>query len=164
MWNFNTHLARLEEQGRPIRVGLIGSGRFGTMIMAQVSRMKGMRISVVADLSEGNTRKAVERAGISAEAIVRADSTSSANEAIQAGKMAITEDSLIAIESDVDVIVEATGLTEPGARHAYHAISKRQAHRHGQRRDGCPGRPALEKPRRTRPGSHTPSPTAISRH
>ena len=34
MWNFNTHLARLEEQGRPIRVGLIGSGRFGTMIMA----------------------------------------------------------------------------------------------------------------------------------
>ena len=123
MWNFNTHLARLEEQGRPIRVGLIGSGRFGTMIMAQVSRMKGMRISVVADLSEGNTRKAVDRAGMSAAAIVRADTTSRVNEAIQAGNMAITEDSLIAIESDVDVIVEATGLTEPGARHAYQAIS-----------------------------------------
>ena len=122
MWNLNTRLGELEAEGRPIRVGLIGAGRFGTMILAQIVRMQGMRVAVVADASGEQLSAALKRAGVEPEAVVHTDSSSTANDAIGGGKIVATEDSTLAIESDVDVVVEATGLVEAGARHAHEAI------------------------------------------
>ena len=39
-------LQRRESQGRPIRIGVIGAGTFGTQIVAQTCRMQGMRVSM----------------------------------------------------------------------------------------------------------------------
>ncbi len=122
MWNLNTRLGELEAEGRPIRVGLIGAGRFGTMILAQIVRMQGMRVAVVADASGEQLSAALKRAGVEPEAVVHTDSSSMANDAVRDGKIVATEDSALAIESDVDVVVEATGLVEAGARHAHEAI------------------------------------------
>ena len=36
--------------GRPVRVGLIGAGKFGTMFLAQVPTMPGIDVAVIADL------------------------------------------------------------------------------------------------------------------
>jgi predicted homoserine dehydrogenase-like protein len=46
-------LAELESEGRPIQVGIIGAGTFGTQIVAQTCRIKGMRVAAIADLKPG---------------------------------------------------------------------------------------------------------------
>ena len=43
-------LAELEREGRPIRVGIIGAGTFGTQIVAQTCHIQGMRVAAIADL------------------------------------------------------------------------------------------------------------------
>ena len=48
--NLARGLAQREAEGRPIRVGLIGAGKFGTMILAQLRLMAGVRLCVLADL------------------------------------------------------------------------------------------------------------------
>ena len=126
MWNLNTYLSKLEDQGTPVKVGLVAAGRFGTMVMAQITRMKGMRIAVVADVHSERVLKALERAGMATRSMIHTESLSRANDAIRTGHIVGSEDSLLAIQSDVDVVVEATGLTEPGAWHAYQAILHRK--------------------------------------
>ncbi len=43
-------LMTLDEIGKPIRVSLIGCGRFGSMVAAQVRRAPGMILSVACDM------------------------------------------------------------------------------------------------------------------
>lgn len=64
----NKLLAR-EQDGRPIRVGIIGAGTFGTQIIAQTCRMKGMRISAIADLLPELSIRALELGGIARSSI-----------------------------------------------------------------------------------------------
>ena len=42
--NLATLIAKREEEGRPIRVGMIGAGKFGTMFLAQAERQRGIHI------------------------------------------------------------------------------------------------------------------------
>lgn len=51
-------LEEREAAGRPVRVGLIGAGKFGTMFLAQARRMAGLRVVGVADLSVERARDA----------------------------------------------------------------------------------------------------------
>ncbi len=51
-------LQELEDQGRPIQVGVIGAGVFGTQIIAPIGRMKGMRVAAVADLNPERAARA----------------------------------------------------------------------------------------------------------
>lgn len=103
-------LAAREAAGKPIRVALVGAGRFGTTVAAQVGQMAGMRLSLVCDLNPasahmaamGGTRRDESR-------IVRSNGASAIADAIQAGRCVVTDDLRQALESPVDVIVEATG-------------------------------------------------------
>ena len=101
--------------GRPVRVGLIGAGKFGSMFLAQVLRTAGMHLVAVADLSESRARAALERTGWPA---ARTAATSFAD-ALSAGTTHVTEDSdaLIA-DGGIEVVVEATGNPAAGIRHA----------------------------------------------
>ena len=49
--NLAAKLAKREADGLPIRVALIGAGKFGTMILAQMRLMTGVRLAVLADLA-----------------------------------------------------------------------------------------------------------------
>ena len=49
--------------GRPIRVGLIGAGKFGSMYLAQASRTPGVHVAAIADVSPDRARANLARVG-----------------------------------------------------------------------------------------------------
>ena len=102
--------------GRPIRIGLIGSGMMGTDIVTQVLQMKGIGVAAIADL---NTQAAVSalRAADHPEGAHRiVDSQQRLDQTISDGLIAITEDaSLICQSGLIDVVVDATGKPSVGA-------------------------------------------------
>jgi predicted homoserine dehydrogenase-like protein len=113
-----------EAAGRPIRVGLIGAGRFGTTVAAQVGQMRGMRLSVVCDLRPESAQMAA-RGGTRGDEgrIVRPGSAGALADAVKANRCALTDDLGLALEAPLDVIVEATGRPGIAVRVADGAIA-----------------------------------------
>ena len=115
-------LVRAEEK-RPIRVGLIGAGKFGTMFLAQARLTPGMQILGVADLNVGRAREAFQRAGWPAEQFGAASFAA----ALKSGTTHITDDALALIKAGgLDVVVEATGVPQAGIKHALAAIANKR--------------------------------------
>ncbi len=112
-----------ESAGRPIRVGLIGAGRFGTTVAAQVGQMAGMRFSLVCDLNPESAMMAA-RAGTrgNEQRIIRATNRAAVANAIMNDQCVLTDDLALALDSPVDVIVEATGRPGIATRVAHDAI------------------------------------------
>ncbi len=107
-------LAALAEAGTPIRVGVIGAGKFGSMFLSQAPRTPGMHVMGIADLDPARARAACERVGWPAE---RMAATSFAA-ARRDGTTFLTDDAEALIAADgMDVIVEATGNPAAGIRH-----------------------------------------------
>ena len=116
-------LAQRAEAGNPIRVGIIGAGKFGGGLIAQISLMKGMDVAAVADLSLDHARGAFAVSKIGDDALKVASTPQQIDEVIHGGKCAITEDAMNVIQSElVDVVVDATGIPNVGARVAYESI------------------------------------------
>ena len=61
--NLHTLLLEREAAGKPVTVGLIGAGKFGTMFLAQVRLTRGMHLVGVADLSAERAAKALGSCG-----------------------------------------------------------------------------------------------------
>src|SRR5437868_3721593 len=116
-------LQELEDQGRPIQVGVIGAGVFGTQIIAQIGRMKGMRVAVVADLNPERAARALLLGGADKTQITQTNSAAALDEARLAGRPATTTAAEALVASGVDVVVEATGIPEVGALHGDLALS-----------------------------------------
>ncbi len=112
-----TQLGARAEAGEPVRVGLIGAGKFGTMFLAQARRTPGLHVMAVADLSLARAREACRRAGWPDEAYA----ASSFDEARRSGGAHLTEDAP-ALAAAVDVVVEATGVPAAGIAHALAAF------------------------------------------
>lgn len=128
MFGMSDELLRLEEQGKPIRMAVIGAGQMGRGMVSQVVLMKGMIPSIVADIQLDNARNALLHAGIPEEEIKIATTGAQASDYIKAGKYVITEDADVAVAADgIPCIVDATGVTEIGARLAVNSI---KAHKH----------------------------------
>ena len=107
------------EAGRPLRVGLIGAGKFGTMYLSQAHRVSGLHVAGVADLSKDRIREAFLRAEWPVEQTDALD----VDQAIKTGATWQTEDAMALIRSDeIEVVIEATGHPAVGARHAMAAI------------------------------------------
>ncbi len=79
-------LLALEEAGTPIRVALIGAGRFGTMVMAQVLRVPGMHLAVACDRTVERATAAFRRAGYPQAQVVTTEHAYEAEDAIRAGR------------------------------------------------------------------------------
>ncbi|MCB0110120.1 MAG: hypothetical protein KDE53_29560, partial [Caldilineaceae bacterium] len=121
---YSTLLAQRAAENRPIRVGIIGTGKFGGGVVAQLSQMRGMEVSVIAELSVDRARHAYTVAGRLPETALHvAQNLNELHDTIRGGKRAIVQDGMLIAQCDlVDVVVEATGIPEVGARMAYHAI------------------------------------------
>jgi predicted homoserine dehydrogenase-like protein len=116
-------LAKRHEEGNPIRVGIIGTGKFGGGLVAQISRMRGMRVAAIADIKVENARHAYVSAYGDIDIAV-AENSSDLQAAVQAGKAAVTPDGLLLARTEgIDVVVEATGIPEVGARMAHEALT-----------------------------------------
>ena len=106
-------LHRLAQQrlaaGRPVQVGLIGAGKFGSMFLNQVPTMPGVEVSVIADLDPERARNACRTVGWDIDRIARTAFVASGAEACA--------------DPSVEVIVEATGSPPAGIAHARAAIA-----------------------------------------
>ncbi|MCB0187709.1 MAG: hypothetical protein KDE31_25750, partial [Caldilineaceae bacterium] len=124
---YSQRLAQRAAENRPIRVGIIGTGKFGGGLVAQLSRMKGMTAAVIADINLDHARHAYSAAGgIPRESIQRASTVGQINDAMRTGQPVVVADGLQLIQSEVDVVVEATGIPDVGARMAYEALLNRK--------------------------------------
>jgi predicted homoserine dehydrogenase-like protein len=115
-------LARRAATSDPLRVALIGAGKFGTMILSQLRRLPGVELAVLADLDAERAIAAAERAGWARERFVASTRLGEANDLLRSGHVAVVPDGTLAATADVDLVIEATGHVEAGALHAYRAI------------------------------------------
>ena len=122
---FSALLAKRASENNPVRVGIIGTGKFGTGLVAQLSQMEGVEACAIADINLAHAKHAYTASCVPADAIKVVNSVEGLNGAIHSGKRAITEDGLLLPQSDlIDVVVEATGIPEVGARMAYHTLTQ----------------------------------------
>jgi len=115
-------LRRREEEGRPVRVGVIGAGTFSTAYLNQARRTPGVRVACVADIVPQKARDACLNSGWPAEALADAGSPAAVNDLAASDKVAIVDDADHLLRAELDVVVEGTGLTGPGAYHAWTAL------------------------------------------
>lgn len=102
--------------GRPVRIGLIGSGEMGTDIVARVAHMEGIEIGAIAELNPLNAAKAVDIAFREKGHSREVSGTDGVNAAIEAGKIAVTADANAILNSGlIDVVIDATGVPAVGA-------------------------------------------------
>jgi predicted homoserine dehydrogenase-like protein len=90
--------------GMPIRVGLIGAGKFGSMFLAQVPTTPGLVVTTIADLDPAQAIVRCREVGWDDTRVVNTE---------------FVDDAEVMIRGDkVDVVVEATGHPTAGIRHA----------------------------------------------
>src|SRR5882724_1272360 len=118
--NLYAKLQERETNGKRLRVGLIGAGKFGSMYLAQVPKTPGLHLAGIADLSPRNAKTNLERVGWKAERYA----APSLDAAISSGLTHVGADwqALIANPA-VDIIVEATGNPIAAVEHALAAFS-----------------------------------------
>jgi predicted homoserine dehydrogenase-like protein len=101
-------------EGRPLRVGLIGAGKFGTMYLSQALRTPGVHLVGVADLQPARAKAALKRVGWPAD---RLGARSFADAAAR-GTTRIVDDAFALIAApELDVIIDATGHPAAGIAH-----------------------------------------------
>lgn len=123
MLGLNTKLKQREEQGKSIRVGLVGAGQMGKGMVSQMILMRGMIPSLVADINIENALESYTLAGIDKKAVVMAKNLSQVNKGIEDGKYVATDNAeLVAQANLIDVVVDATGVPDVGAKIAMDAI------------------------------------------
>ena len=104
--SLHTRLQQRAAEGRPIRIGLIGAGKFGAMYLAQIPRTPGVQLVAIADLSPAAARVNLERVGWQAER----SNAASVHEALKSGATWITDDwQAVTREPSIDIVVECTG-------------------------------------------------------
>ncbi len=118
--NLHFLLQQRAVQDRPIRVGLIGAGKFGAMFLAQARRTPGLHVLGIADLSPDRARDTLQRVGWPEEQYA----AGSFEAALRSGATAIVQDgeALIA-EAALEVVIDATGSPAAGIRHALAAVA-----------------------------------------
>ncbi len=106
--NLHHLLQQRAAAGRPVRVGLIGAGKFGSMFLSQVPTTPGLEVAVIGDLDPDRARAACRAVGWDEGRVA-------ATAFVDSGVQACQRDG-------VEVVVEATGHPAAGIHHALAAI------------------------------------------
>src|SRR5688500_15979191 len=113
--NFYRLLGQRAATGEPLRVALIGAGKFGSMFLSQARRTPGIHVVAVADLDPGRARASFARVGWPAERYA----APSLARASRDGTTFVTDDAASTIASDaIEIVIDATGNPAAGIRHA----------------------------------------------
>ncbi|HET9340292.1 MAG TPA: Gfo/Idh/MocA family oxidoreductase [Casimicrobiaceae bacterium] len=112
--NLRSMLESRAAQRKPLRVALIGAGKFGSMYLAQAKHTPGVHVAVIADLAPDRAKASLARVGWPADRFA----ARTIAEAARGGATCIVDDALAAIASpDVDIVIDATGSPAAGIRH-----------------------------------------------
>jgi predicted homoserine dehydrogenase-like protein len=118
----NLHRMLLERQaaGKPVTVGIVGAGKFGTMYLSQARLTAGMHVVAVADLNIARAQSQLTMANWPQEQFA----ANSLDTALKTGKTFLTTDAEAMIKHPaIEVIVEATGDPRTGIRLCQLAIA-----------------------------------------
>jgi len=121
----NLHRLLLDRAARsqPVRVVLVGAGKFGSMYLSQAQRTPGLQILAVADLAPDRARASLGRVGWPAERFA----AKSLDDAARAGTTFITDDAMAAIAHPAtEVVIDATGSPAAGIAHALACCEQRK--------------------------------------
>ena len=120
----DTALKKRAQEGRPIRVGVVGAGFMARGIVLQIcTAVPGMRVVAVANRSLTGAQRAYNEAGVGNTRVV--ESKAQLQQAIDSNVPAVTENALLLCRADgIDAIIEVTGTIE----HAAHVIVEAIAH------------------------------------
>ncbi|MGH8888258.1 MAG: NAD(P)H-dependent oxidoreductase [Acidothermaceae bacterium] len=111
---------RQAELGRPIRIGLVGAGQMGRGYVAQTRRMTGMEVVAIADIAVDRATAAFASVGI--DDVVTHTDTDKLVQAVEDGRVVATADAERLLRLPIDIVVEATGVPDIGARIAMEAL------------------------------------------
>ena len=101
-------------EGRPLKVGLIGAGKFGSMYVAQAKHTAGIHVVGIADLAPDRARVSLTRTGWAPQRFA----ARSFADAAKTGATHITDDAQALIAApDIEIIIDATGHPAAGIRH-----------------------------------------------
>ena len=118
--NLSRMLAERSAGGRPVRIGQIGAGKFGTMFLTQCRVTVGMHLAGLADLLPERARDRLVGVDWPREQI----DARTLDEAMSTGKTFVTDNAMALIDDPrIEVIIEATGDPAFGIRHALKAIN-----------------------------------------
>ncbi len=121
--NLYAKLTERAAEGKPLRVGLIGAGKFGAMYLAQIPNTPGVHLAGIADVSPENARANLERVGWKPDA----HAAPSLDAAFARGLTHIGDDwEALVAHPQIDIVVEATGNPIAAVTHALVAF------RHGK--------------------------------
>ena len=118
--NLHALLLGREAEGRPVRVGVIGAGKFGAMYIAQVPRTPGVHLVGIADLAPDRARENLERVGWESEAY----GASSLDAALRERRTHLFDDwrALVA-HPGIDIVIESAGHPTAAVEHALAAFA-----------------------------------------
>ena len=110
-------------QRKPLRVGLIGAGKFGAMYLAQIPKTPGVHLVGIADLSPASARANLERVGWKAERFAAA----SLDDALARGTTHLGDDwPALVRHPGIDIVVECTGNPIAAVEHCLDAFRNRK--------------------------------------
>jgi predicted homoserine dehydrogenase-like protein len=115
-------LQQRASKNQPIRIGVIGAGIFSSAFINQARMVPGLQVVAVADLNVERARTACLGVGWPEGMIEFGSTPSHINDGEAKGKLVVTENADNVINAELDVILEATGVTEAGTYHAWAAI------------------------------------------
>ena len=110
--NLQSTLAARVAAGKPVRVALIGAGKFGSMFLAQVPSIAGLEVAIIADLDPERAKAACRNVGWDAPRIARTHYAERGRDACE--------------DERVEVVIEATGDAPAGIGHALAAIAAKK--------------------------------------
>ena len=140
-------LARAAE-GNPLRIGLIGAGKFGSMYLSQIPTTPGIHLLGIADLSPPRARENLARLGWKPE-VTQAGSFA---EARRHGNTHLTDDwRALVSHPEIDIIVEVHGRSDRRRRACAGSLPERQERGHGHGRGRRLLRPLAGQARGRRP-------------
>ncbi|HEU4925213.1 MAG TPA: Gfo/Idh/MocA family oxidoreductase, partial [Burkholderiales bacterium] len=115
--------SKLKQLQKPLRIGLIGAGKFAAMYIAQVPKTPGVHLVAIADIAPDYARENLKRVGWTSERYGAA----SIDQAIKTGQSHLSDnwEALVA-HPGIDIVIEATGNPPAAVEHVLFALKNKK--------------------------------------